>query len=105
MDGTFLALLPFPLCATRKHLGFCAVFKLLWARRLSFGVGSGVLSKKKGGTSSAAKPNSVELAFDPVEAALRELFDDMAAEAVPEDFMQLIAKLSEEPPTAKKPRK
>jgi hypothetical protein len=66
-----------------------------------------VLKKKKknGGLSSAPKPSRVELAFDPVEAALRELFDDMAAEAVPDDFVRLIEQLDDDQPTAKKPRK
>ena len=69
-------------------------------------MGSGVLKKKKnGGSSSAPKPSRVELAFDPVEAALRELFDDMAAEAVPDDFVRLIEQLDDDQPAAKKPRK
>ena len=37
------------------------------------------------------------VAFDPVEAALKQMFDDVASEDVPEDFAELIAKLSDKP--------
>ena len=37
------------------------------------------------------------VAFDPVEAALKQMFDEVAAEEVPEDFADLIAKLSDKP--------
>ncbi|MHA7820074.1 MAG: NepR family anti-sigma factor [Erythrobacter sp.] len=37
------------------------------------------------------------VAFDPVEAALKQMFDDVASEEVPEDFADLIAKLSDKP--------
>jgi hypothetical protein len=35
------------------------------------------------------------LPFDPVEAALRQIFDDVASEDIPPDFADLIAKLEE----------
>ena len=34
------------------------------------------------------------MAFDPVEAALRQIFDDVAAEDVPADFADLVAQLT-----------
>lgn len=34
------------------------------------------------------------VAFDPVEAALRQIFDDVAAEDVPADFADLVAQLT-----------
>ncbi len=37
------------------------------------------------------------VAFDPVEAALRQIFDDVAAEEVPSDFADLVAQLTEKP--------
>lgn len=37
------------------------------------------------------------VAFDPVEAALKQMFDDVASEEVPADFADLIAKLSDKP--------
>jgi Anti-sigma factor NepR len=49
-------------------------------------------------------PPPPELAFDPLEAALRQLFDDVAAEAVPDDFMQLVAKLENKQPAPKPSR-
>jgi hypothetical protein len=41
------------------------------------------------------------MAFDPVEAALRQIFDDVAAEDVPADFADLVAKLSKHPRPSK----
>lgn len=41
------------------------------------------------------------MAFDPVEAALRQIFDDVAAEDVPPDFADLVAKLSKHPRPSK----
>lgn len=37
------------------------------------------------------------MAFDPVEAALRQIFDDVASEDVPDDFSDLVAKLTDKP--------
>ena len=33
------------------------------------------------------------MAFDPVEAALRQIFDDVASEDIPSDFADMVAKL------------
>ena len=33
------------------------------------------------------------VAFDPVEAALRQIFNDVAAEEIPDDFAALVAQL------------
>lgn len=35
------------------------------------------------------------MAFDPVEAALRQLYDSMAAEPIPEDFLRILDQLAE----------
>jgi hypothetical protein len=43
------------------------------------------------------KDETPDLAFDPVEAALRQMFDNVAAEDVPEDFAALVAKLQKRP--------
>lgn len=42
-----------------------------------------------------AKPSRPELAFDPVEAALRQMFDEVSAEPVPDDFAALISRLEQ----------
>jgi anti-sigma factor RsiW len=44
---------------------------------------------------SGSVPKPPKLAFDPLEAALRQLFDDVADEPVPDDFLQLIQKLDD----------
>lgn len=38
-----------------------------------------------------------DLAFDPISAALRELHDSVAAEGIPDDFLQLLDKLDDAP--------
>lgn len=35
------------------------------------------------------------MAFDPIEAALRQLYDSMAAEPIPEDFLRILDRLSD----------
>ncbi|MGY6551535.1 MAG: NepR family anti-sigma factor [Erythrobacter sp.] len=47
------------------------------------------------------KGKSPPMAFDPVEAALRQVFDDIASEDVPEQFNDLIAKLTKDIPREK----
>lgn len=42
------------------------------------------------------------VAFDPVEAALRQIFDDVAAEEIPDDFAELVAQLTPKPQDEKK---
>jgi hypothetical protein len=37
------------------------------------------------------------VAFDPVEAALRQIFDDVAVEDIPADFADLVAQLTPNP--------
>ncbi len=46
--------------------------------------------KKKPERPKAVQPR---LAFDPLEAALRQLFDEVAAEEIPDDFMKLVKQL------------
>ena len=43
-----------------------------------------------------AKTPGPDLAFDPVDAALRQLFDAVSAENIPDDFADLIARLENE---------
>lgn len=50
--------------------------------------------KQSADTGAKAKPG---MAFDPVEAALRQIFDDVASEDVPDDFSDLVAKLTDKP--------
>lgn len=38
-----------------------------------------------------------DMAFDPIEAALRQLHERIAAEAIPDDFMQLLDQLDDQP--------
>ena len=44
---------------------------------------------------------SPPMAFDPVDAALRQIFEELASEEVPEDFADLVSKLTMEPRTPK----
>lgn len=44
-----------------------------------------------------AKPPHPPAAFDPVEAALRQIFDDVASEDIPADFADLVAQLTSKP--------
>lgn len=37
------------------------------------------------------------MAFDPVEAALRQIFDNVASEDIPADFADLVARLGKDP--------
>lgn len=41
-----------------------------------------------------AKAPQPPVAFDPVEAALRQIFDEVASEDVPADFADLVAQLT-----------
>ncbi len=52
------------------------------------------ISGNPGGNPGRAAP---ELAFDPIEAALRQLHDDVAAEGIPDDFMRLLDRLDDAP--------
>lgn len=50
--------------------------------------------KQAGDKGAKASPG---MAFDPVEAALRQIFDEVASEDVPGDFSDLVAKLTDKP--------
>lgn len=52
--------------------------------------GEGKSSESSGG--SGASP---EMAFDPIEAALRQLHESMASEEIPDDFLRLLDQLDE----------
>lgn len=41
-----------------------------------------------------SKPLRPPVAFDPVEAALKQIFNDVASEDVPDDFADLVAQLT-----------
>lgn len=58
------------------------------------------MTDKKSTPPSAAKPTP-PASFDPVEAALRQMFDDVASEDVPEDFAGLVAELAKKAREAK----
>ncbi len=45
------------------------------------------------------------MAFDPVDAALRQIFDELASEDIPEDFADLVSKLTMDPRTPKADKK
>ncbi len=45
---------------------------------------------------SLAEANSMpDLAFDPIEAALRQLHENVASEEIPDDFMRLLDQLDD----------
>lgn len=50
--------------------------------------------KKKRSGNTARFPS--ELAFDPIDAALRQIHDIIAAEEVPEDFLRLLEQFDEQ---------
>jgi hypothetical protein len=50
------------------------------------------MTSKKDGAKKPAKART-DSAFDPVEAALKQLYDQVAAEEIPEDFMKLLDRL------------
>lgn len=54
-------------------------------------------NQPKGKSQNADPP----MAFDPVEAALRQIFDNVASEDLPEDFADLVAKLGKDPKPSK----
>lgn len=67
---------------------------LIWvriARPIYFNLAGG--SKRMTKKRQAAKQAGPEVAFDPLEAALRQMFDDVASEKIPDDFADLVAKL------------
>lgn len=43
---------------------------------------------------SKSRPLRPPVAFDPVEAALKQIFNDVASEDVPDDFADLVAQLT-----------
>jgi Anti-sigma factor NepR len=60
---------------------------------------------KTGGKSlpEAGKPTfRTPMAFDPVQAALRQLHDDIVAEDIPDDFLKLLDRLDGKTPSARR---
>lgn len=54
---------------------------------------------------SAGKPNNdVGMAFDPIEAALREMHDRVADEAIPDEFFSLLDELDARASNLRKPQ-
>ena len=53
------------------------------------------MSKKAESHDKAGKLAAVNAAFDPVEAALRQLYDNVASEAIPDDFLKLLDELEQ----------
>ncbi len=58
---------------------------------------------KKTDDEKPSKSGKTQLAFDPVQAALRQLYEDVAAEQIPDDFIKLLDQLDE--PTIKAGKK
>jgi len=55
------------------------------------------ISKRKSagpGSRRRAVPSAPQ-AFDPIEAALRQLYDNMVAEPIPDDFLRILDRLAE----------
>jgi hypothetical protein len=44
---------------------------------------------------------NANLAFDPIEAALRQIHDSIASEDIPEEFLRLLEQLDDTPPNRK----
>ena len=53
-------------------------------------------AKRKQGTGGPVR-QFPDLAFDPIAAALRQLHDQITAESIPDDFIQLLKKLDDMP--------
>lgn len=49
--------------------------------------------------SPGAAGASPEMAFDPIEAALRQLHESVASEDIPDDFLRLLDQLDERSPS------
>jgi Anti-sigma factor NepR len=54
---------------------------------------SGDQNTGKSGDQNKVKKMRTDSAFDPVEAALRQLYDQVAAEKIPDDFLNLLDRL------------
>lgn len=54
---------------------------------------------KSGGRKSSRVPNctSPDMAFDPIEAALRQIHERVAEEAFPDAFLRLLDQLDDQP--------
>ena len=54
---------------------------------------------KNGGRKSSrtSKKTSPDMAFDPIEAALRQIHERVAEEQVPDAFLRLLEQLDDEP--------
>lgn len=50
---------------------------------------------KRGKPASRPTKARPDLAFDPIRAALREIHDSVAAEGIPDDFMDLLDRLGD----------
>ena len=55
------------------------------------------IEKGNGKVRRRAAKNAPELAFDPIDAALRQIHDSIVAETIPEDFLKLLDQLEREP--------
>ncbi len=55
----------------------------------------GSISKLKD-SGGSSPPSENPMAFDPIEAALRQLYDSMVADTIPEDFLRILDQLAEE---------
>lgn len=55
------------------------------------------MSKGGGRKTSKPKQSSPEMAFDPIEAALRQIHERVAEEKIPDAFLRLLEQLDDEP--------
>jgi Anti-sigma factor NepR len=56
--------------------------------------------KQQPGDGKTPPRNRPETTFDPVTAALRQLYEEIAAEEIPDDFIKLLDRLEEKSPKA-----
>ena len=62
-----------------------------------------LMNEKSGGRLSKSLPNKVSPAFDPITAALRQMHDGVANEAIPDDFLRLLDEIDERIAAQNKP--
>lgn len=69
--------------------------KWLWDRAAEepTGVALAMIAKRRRDGLGCAKKAQPDLAFDPIEAALRQIHDSIASEEIPDDFLRLLEQL------------
>lgn len=62
-----------------------------------------LMNEKSGRRPPRSFVNKVDPAFDPITAALRQMHDGIASEAIPDDFLRLLDEIDERIAAKKKP--